>query len=485
MSHDSVDLQSVLDLLPDGMLLVSPDGRIVAANRRLAGLLAMPLADVVGNSLYDLIESPRIEVEAYMRRCAGSREPLPGAFVMRQAGRTRAEIRCDGAATRSREAGSPGPILLRCRPKPEGVSAFAVLSEKVTALAKEVLRRQEMERRARESEERLRHAIEAARLGTWELDLGTRGLACDERVRDLFGLPSGIVGYGVVLRTVHPEDRRALFAAVRQAMAPAVDAGFQVEFRIRVQGADTRWVSASGRSTGFGGGSVRLIGTVLDVTERRRAEARQNLLMLELSHRVKNTLATVQSIVRQTFRQTQDPGLAFRAVVGRLGAIAHTHELLTASNWEGASIRSVVDAEFVPLPSSAVRVLGRDFLLGPRVAQTLSLIVHELTTNAVKYGALSCASGQVTVSWEVSRAAGGSRRVRFTWSETGGPEVHAPSRRGFGHNLIERATAHELGGSAEIEYPLAGLRCTLTFQVDGEDGDSVSLATPENFGEEA
>jgi PAS domain S-box-containing protein len=190
-----------------------------------------------------------------------------------------------------------------------------------------------------------------------------------------------------------------------------------------------------------------------DVTEAVRTEQRRRLLVDELNHRVKNTLATVQSIAAQTARTAPDPA-AFRvAFDARLKALSHTHDLLTREHWEGADLKEVLAHEVTPFGEGRVQMAGPPVRLPPRAALSLGMVVHELSTNAAKYGALS-ASGRVAIDWTVDE----SKHLRLAWTEAGGPEVKAPSRRGFGSRLISRSISYELNGEAEVDFHPSGLR---------------------------
>jgi PAS domain S-box-containing protein len=206
------------------------------------------------------------------------------------------------------------------------------------------------------------------------------------------------------------------------------------------------------------GGVRGAVGAFIDISERKRAEERQKLLIDELNHRVKNTLAVVQGLAQQTFKGSSVPADLAEAFEGRLAALSRAHELLTRQRWEAASMTAVVEGALASLGARAeqVAVTGPDMMLPPKTAVSFAMAVHELATNALKYGALSCEAGRVAIRWGT---AGG--RLSFVWRETGGPAVAAPSRRGFGSRLIERALAAELSGRVEIAFAPEGVVCTV------------------------
>ncbi|MEK0081884.1 HWE histidine kinase domain-containing protein [Benzoatithermus flavus] len=201
----------------------------------------------------------------------------------------------------------------------------------------------------------------------------------------------------------------------------------------------------------------------LDVLARRRAEEAQILLMDELNHRVKNILATIEAMVGCSAAEAGSPEELAEALAGRIAAMARTHDLLTDARWRSADLGDLVEEEMRPYAvADRVRIAGERQPLNPRAALSLSLILHELTTNAVKYGSLSVPEGRVDLSWSRQVHAGGPT-LRLVWRESGGPSVTPPVRRGFGTTLIERAAARDLNGAARLSFETAGLRCELEY----------------------
>jgi PAS domain S-box-containing protein len=208
-------------------------------------------------------------------------------------------------------------------------------------------------------------------------------------------------------------------------------------------------------------------GIVRDITDRKLAEQHRNLLVAELSHRVKNTLATVISVAQQTFRQAKSFEDARGSFEGRIQALAHTHSRLAETNWTGASLQDVIADEVTPYCSNAganIRTMGPEVMLGPKSAVSLGMALHELATNASKYGSLSSQDGSVEIEWGLVR----DNQLRVRWTERGGPEVLAPTRSGFGRLLLERGLAHELKGKVQLDFAKEGLNCTIVFPLEGE-----------------
>jgi two-component system CheB/CheR fusion protein len=206
-------------------------------------------------------------------------------------------------------------------------------------------------------------------------------------------------------------------------------------------------------------GSVQAVAAIIvEITERNQAEARQRLLLRELNHRVKNSLAVVQAIARQTLAGASSPAAFVEAFEGRLRAVAITHNLLTGSNWQGAQLASLVREELrAHSGDGRVEIAGEDVLLDPALSGALGLVVHELATNAAKHGSLSVPTGRVAVGWTVGPH-DGARHLDFLWRETGGPEVQPPSRRGFGSMLIERSLTK---GRVGLNFAPSGLVCRI------------------------
>lgn len=209
-------------------------------------------------------------------------------------------------------------------------------------------------------------------------------------------------------------------------------------------------------------GSGMILLAIDDITERRHWAERQKLLLGELGHRMKNMLATIQSIATQTARSSDSLNSFIEAFHGRLQALDRAHTLLHRSNWEGARLEEVVTEALQAYGAATerIRVRGEDFDLRPAAALVLSMIVYELATNAAKHGALSTASGRVNVAWQLVRAEL-SPSLRLTWQESDGPPAKPPARTGFGSSLIEQGVAYELEGEAQLEFLEAGLRCEL------------------------
>ena len=215
------------------------------------------------------------------------------------------------------------------------------------------------------------------------------------------------------------------------------------------------------------GAIVQHFASFLDLTTHKQQLAQSEMLIDELNHRVKNTLATVQSIAWQALRQFSDPEVIRESIESRLLALSRSHDLLTRESWRGAWLRDVVDGALEPFTVAGSRadrivVRGDDIRFPPAVALALGIAFNELATNAVKYGAFSNAAGSISIDWRVNAAPEGDRLL-LTWQEKDGPPVMPPSHKGFGSRVIERGLAHELEGSVQLEYRPEGVVCTMDF----------------------
>lgn len=316
-----------------------------------------------------------------------------------------------------------------------------------------------------EQRSRLLDVIEAGGVGYWEIGLRDRTIRLSDRARALFDLPPGQATYPFDNPPwLRPENVAERSDALRRALAG--EAPYDVEFRI---GDGDRWVQAHGSMVrSRSGRPLKLAGVIRDVTDRRRAfadleasERRQKLLINELNHRVKNTLATIQSIAALTSRKaasTEDFARQFQA---RLIALSETHNLLTARGWEQATLDELLAKEMRPYSSDQFRLDGAEVMLEAPQALAMGMVIHELATNAAKHGALSVDGGAVEVRWSGPDPAG---LYALDWVEQGGPPVSAPTRSGFGSRLISTSVKGDLCGEAALDYAPDGLKVRMLFR---------------------
>jgi PAS domain S-box-containing protein len=324
-------------------------------------------------------------------------------------------------------------------------------------------RREALEQQLRQ-DETLRLAVDAADVGAWDFDLVRDELSWSPGCYALFGVPHGDpVSLEMFYPLVHPDDRPRVREAMQLALDPDLRADYAIEFRaIHPGDGAERWIAVQGK-TFFGddGQPLRFVGAVVNVTERKRAELHLRLLVNELNHRVKNSLATIQALANQSFTDGRSLEEAKAAFSSRIVTLSEAHDLLTRENWEGADLHDVT-MRLASLHGGVGRFTlnGPAMRLSPKTALSLSMALHELATNAVKYGALSTPGGRVDIVW-TQIGPSSAARLALTWTERDGPPVTPPESRGFGSRLIERGLAAELSGSADIDFHPAGVVCRI------------------------
>ena len=216
------------------------------------------------------------------------------------------------------------------------------------------------------------------------------------------------------------------------------------------------------------GRAALMFGVNYDITERKASEERQRLLLRELNHRVKNTLATVQALATQTVRHASDPRAFLESFSARLQALGAAHNLLSDREWRGIGLRELVRLEAKPFDSETaprIRAEGADVMLPPDQAMGLGLILHELGSNALKYGALSVPGGSVSLAWRVEKR-NGTRFLVLDWRESGGPPVSPPQSHGFGTILIRRSLGKVLDSDVRHEFLPGGVGATVSMPLD-------------------
>lgn len=320
----------------------------------------------------------------------------------------------------------------------------------------------------REGEERLRLALEAGQMGTWEWNIATNEVIWSPGLEAIHGLsPGAFKGtFAEYQRDIHPEDRERILGVITQTLERGLD--HHIEYRIIWPDGSLRWVEGRGKLVrDRSGAATRMIGVCMDITQRKQIEERQKLLLDELNHRVKNMLAIIQSIAGQTLRETPEPAAFKAAFSARLAALARAHSLLTKELWQGAALHDIVSTALAPFGGDgredAVRIEGPPVVIKPNAAVTLSLVLHELATNAAKHGALTTPQGRVSVAWRsIAGAPGQPPAIELVWGERGGPSVQRTAKRGFGSRLIA-ASAEQLGGEVAMHFETEGLEARFRF----------------------
>ena len=445
----------ILELLPIATCICDSAGRIVQYNRRAA-------------ELWGRVPEPgqkHDDFTAQNRFFNLDGSELPRSKV--------AEVLHTGQAVRDEEIAIVRPsgeqlfVLLSIDPIRDVhgrlvgvINCFQDVTERYRML--EAIGRSQHE--LREQQERWASTYEHAAIGIVEIDAEGRFLRVNEAICSIVGgTREELLGWKLFGRT-HPDDRDVDGELYRKQVAGEI--GFySIEKRFIRRDGRTIWMGVRSSTVRDDDGKFLYgVRVVQDITERKEAEERQKLLVDELNHRVKNTLATVQSLATQTARGTDSPEEFRQAFEGRLIALSQAHDQLTLRHWRNADLRDIVKGSTAPYlsrPEEQIRIEGDAITLTPRVALTLALVLHELTTNASKYGALSVPEGRIEIGWRIEPQADKPPRLNIEWQECAGPPVEAPARPGFGSRFIQGSVATELQGAARMEFEPQGLRCTL------------------------
>jgi two-component system CheB/CheR fusion protein len=292
----------------------------------------------------------------------------------------------------------------------------------------------------------------------------------DDRARELWGIEDKTAGLDAFWNGIDPDDVGSVRKAVAAALEPRSGGAIDCELRLRAAGRpEQRWIRMHGKTffedRGRNSIAVRLVMTVQDVSSRKLSETNHKLLLAELSHRVKNMLTVVQGMARQTLRgATQEQAL--QSFEARLRSLSGTHQHLIAGNWQGVDLAALVEDQLKSYLGADTRQLtleGPSVRLPPRLAVPFAMTMHELATNALKYGALSDANGSVTLTWSLS-ARDGKQVLLVRWQEKGGPRVSKPPSRGFGSYLIEHGLPDAV---VRRDFEAGGVVCTLEVPLTG------------------
>jgi PAS domain S-box-containing protein len=369
------------------------------------------------------------------------------------------------------ETGAPFVVEIRCL-RPDGTTRWLHSQGKLheiggrrrfIGLVRDISRRKAAETTVRTTQMRLQLALDAARLGWWVYDPAQLKATWDSRFKEIFGITHPQTEVSAILAQVLPEDSARVCEAAAAALDPLDPQPFIGEFRIQ-RGDKIRWVEVYGVASFEGAGAARyaalMVGTAADITERKHAEENQFLLMRELNHRTKNLLSVVQSIANQT--AASSPRDFVERFSQRIQALSASQDLLVNSEWRGIEIELLVRtqlAHFADLIGDRIMIDGPRLSMTPSAAQSIGMALHELATNAGKYGSLSDDQGSVTIDWRID-----ADQFSIGWTERHGPRVKPPKRRGFGSTIISKVAENNLGGEVELAYDASGviwrLRCS-------------------------
>jgi PAS domain S-box-containing protein len=314
-----------------------------------------------------------------------------------------------------------------------------------------------------ESETRLQEALAAGAVMAFDWDVSTDLVRRSNNTAQILGLdPQQHLDGKSFFARVHPDDLARLKALYRNNSTYAITYRF-----LRLDGREVWLHETSKAEYDAAGQLVRVKGLALDMTERKHAEERQKILTAELDHRVKNMLARVAAVAKSMSYNSGSVGEFLRTYNGRIQSMAAAHALLSQGGWQGADLTAVVRNQLAPYATDTnTTIVGTDVTLSSSATQVLAMVLHELVTNAVKYGALSIPGGRVSVSWDRSLNGGAATNLIFIWRELDGPQVAAAIRSGYGTSLIRELIPHELGGTVDLVFAAEGANCRMEFPLE-------------------
>jgi PAS domain S-box-containing protein len=312
------------------------------------------------------------------------------------------------------------------------------------------------------SKDRLQLAMDAAQLGWWQYEPLHRVVSWDTRSKEILDIAEDGTALEELMKLVHPDDAQRVWAAFQAARYPTERKPYAIEFRVQRSDRGSGWVEVHWLAY-FEGAEherqvVSIVGTMADITERKEREEKEHLLMREINHRAKNMLSVVDAIAHQTV--TKNRADFIERFSERIQALSANQDLLIRNEWKGVEIEDLVRAQlahFTDLIGSRIVMHDPKLRLNAAAAQAIGLALHELATNAGKYGALSTDTGRVDVSWETD-----GDTFMMSWTERDGPPVSAPKRRGFGTTVMEAMAERSVGGAVDLDYAFSGLTWRLT-----------------------
>jgi PAS domain S-box-containing protein len=433
-------LQLLLQKVLDAVVVMRRDGTVADWNGCAEEIFGWGRGEALGRSMNELIVPPQYQ-EAHAAGLKRYLQTGEGPVIDR-----RIEI------TGLNRDGEEFPIELSITEADYGGEQVFI------GFLRDISDRKEAELALRESEARLAATYNHALVGIAEVDRNGRFMRSNGQFSVITGYSGEELRQRTLFEITHPADIAPDRALFEEQWSGERDSYTLEKRYIRKDGA-VIWIELFASIVrGVDGDRSFGIRIVRDITDRKRTEEHQRLLTTELNHRVKNTLAVVQGLAHQTFKPGVVPDEMIRAFEGRLSALAAAHDLLMRRSWEAAPITVLLADALKPFQGAEQRfgLDGPEILLTASATVNLALGVHELATNAAKYGALSVPEGRVDIDWQ---AADGE--FRLSWRERGGPTVAEPVKRGFGTRLLERALSRDLGGTVQVDFRAEGVTCTI------------------------
>lgn len=447
-----------------GVTLADADGRLIFANDCFARISGRTKADLLGRTIKEITHPDDwVANERLLHRAMTEGEP----FVIEKR-YVRPESR---------------PIWIRTVVSPRRDDAGRVVG--TLAILIDITSRRRAENRLRQSEERLLLALEVGKLAAWDWDLRKEEAIWSAEMYRMLGHEVGAVKASADTwwPLIHPDDRESVAAALAKARADRED--YVDQFRLKFPDGSVRWWSARGRFFfDDSGDPVRLVGVVEDATERRAWEEKQQTLIAELQHRTRNLLGVVRSISAQTLRASTSLEEFAGQFNARLSALSRVQALLSRDDGFSVKLRELVEGELEAHGSNAadprVTLAGPDLVVASHEVQVLTLALHELATNAVKYGCFAQEEARLSVRWNVWRE-GQKRFVAIRWEESGVrlPPGARRGKRGFGRQLIEKALPYDLGAQTSFAFAGDGVCCELRMPLDDRSSGLAPPSTPQ------
>jgi PAS domain S-box-containing protein len=435
-------LAAIVTSSADAIIGKTLDGIVTSWNEAAERMFGYSAMEMIGESIRRLIPADRQpEEDMILARLARS-ESIEHYQTMRLTNDGRA---FDASITVSPVRDTEGRII--------GASK----------ILRDITARKQAEQALQASKDRLEFALDAAQLGWWHYDPLRRVISGDARAQQIFdATPGDIPIEDIVTKRLHPDDAETVWAAFQAALDPTDPQPYAIEYRVQQADGEVRWVEAHGLAHFEGAGRERrivsIVGTVQDITERKEREEKEHLLMREINHRAKNMLSVADAIAHQSV--TRNPEDFVERFSERIQALSANQDLLVRNEWNGVEIEDLVRVQlalFADLIGSRVTVHGPKLRLNAASAQAIGLALHELATNAGKYGALSTDTGRVNIRWGTD-----GDTFSMSWTERDGPPVALPKQRGFGTIVMEAMAERSVHGTVDLDYAASGLTWRLT-----------------------
>jgi PAS domain S-box-containing protein len=468
LRESEATFRAMFDASSVGKIEIDPyTGRFLRANAAMCKFVGYSEAELLGRTVFDITHPDERDRDREALRSERERDSLHRAETEQLPAfdREKRYIRKDGKVVWARVTantirdGSGRPLR----------NSSVVLDINARKQAEEALYA---------SKTRLQLAMDAARLGWWRYDPHRRVFSGDGRSKQIFDVTADETPIEEIKKRVHPDDAERFWVASEATLDPIDPNPYAIEFRLRQRDGGVRWVEVHWLAYFEGAGQERqtasVVGTVADITGRKEREEREHLLMREVNHRAKNMLSVVDAIAHQT--ATKNPEDFIERFSERIQALSANQDLLVRNEWNGVEIEDLAHAQLAPfaaLIGSRIATHGPKLRLKAASAQAIGLALHELATNAGKYGALSTERGRVDVRWRTDGDA-----FIMSWTERDGPPVSAPTRRGFGTIVMETMAERSLDGAVDLDYAPLGLTWRLTCPAAGAlepyEGEQIS-----------